>query len=140
MNSHRQKGVAIILVLLIVALATSLAAFITTQQNLWQRQVESQLDRAQARRIGFSHMVSLGEHADVDFGDMLDYLASDPKTRAILLYIESIGDPRRFGHLAREVGHDKPIVAVKSGRSAAGARAAASHTGALLAVAASARR
>ena len=54
------------------------------------------LDWAKSRGIGFSHMVSLGEHADVDFGDLVDYLASDPATRAILLYIESVTAPRKF--------------------------------------------
>ena len=54
------------------------------------------LDWAKSRGIGFSHMVSLGEHADVDFGDLVDYLASDPATRAILLYIESVTAPCKF--------------------------------------------
>ena len=89
------------------------------------------LDWARARRIGFSQFVSLGEHADVDFGDMLDYLASDPKTRAILLYIESVESPRKFMSAARSASRIKPVIVVKSGRSAQGMRAAASHTGAL---------
>jgi hypothetical protein len=59
------------------------------------------LDWAKSRRIGFSHMVSLGEHADVDFGDLLDHLASEPRTRSILLYIESIEDARKFMSAAR---------------------------------------
>jgi acetyltransferase len=93
--------------------------------------VTAMLDWARARSIGFSHFVSLGEHADVDFGDMLDYLASDPKTRAILLYMESIESPRKFMSAARAAARNKPVVVVKAGRSDAGRRAAASHTGAL---------
>ena len=93
--------------------------------------VTAMLDWARGRRIGFSHFVSLGEHADVDFGDMLDYLASDPKTRAILLYIESIESPRKFMSAARAAARNKPVIVVKAGRSAQGQKAAASHTGAL---------
>lgn len=93
--------------------------------------VTAMLDWARARAIGFSHFVSLGEHADVDFGDMLDYLASDPKTRAILLYIESVEAPRKFMSAARAAARNKPVIVVKAGRSAQGQRAAASHTGAL---------
>ena len=95
--------------------------------------VTAMLDWAQGRGIGFSHCVSLGEHADVDFGDMLDYLASDPRTRAILLYIESIAAPRKFMSAARAAARNKPVLVVKAGRSAQGQRAAASHTGALAA-------
>lgn len=93
--------------------------------------VTAMLDWARARGIGFSHFVSLGEHMDVDFGDMLDYLASDPKTRAILLYIESIESPRKFMSAARAAARNKPVIVVKSGRSVFGQQAAASHTGAL---------
>lgn len=93
--------------------------------------VTAMLDWARARAIGFSHFVSLGEHADVDFGDMLDYLASDAKTRAILLYIESIEAPRKFMSAARAAARNKPVIVVKAGRSTQGQRAAASHTGAL---------
>lgn len=93
--------------------------------------ITAMLDWARARGIGFSHFVSLGEHADVDFGDMLDYLASDPKTRAILLYIESIESPRKFMSAARAAARNKPVIVVKAGRSHQGQRAAASHTGAL---------
>ena len=93
--------------------------------------VTTMLDWARARAIGFSHCVSLGEHADVDFGDMLDYLASDSKTRAILLYIESIEAPRKFMSAARAAARNKPVIVVKAGRSQQGQRAAASHTGAL---------
>ncbi|MEZ5665267.1 MAG: GNAT family N-acetyltransferase [Burkholderiaceae bacterium] len=93
--------------------------------------VTAMLDWAGARGIGFSHFVSLGEHADVDFGDMLDFLGSDPHTRAILLYIESIEASRKFMSAARAAARNKPVIVVKAGRSAAGQQAAASHTGAL---------
>jgi len=93
--------------------------------------VTAMLDWAAARGIGFSHFISLGEHADVDFGDLLDFLGSDPKTRAILLYIESIEESRKFMSAARAAARNKPVIVVKAGRSAAGQAAAASHTGAL---------
>jgi len=93
--------------------------------------VTAMLDWAQGRGVGFSHFVSLGEHADVDFGDMLDMLATDPATRAILLYIESIESPRKFMSAARAAARNKPVIVVKAGRSAQGQAAAASHTGAL---------
>ena len=93
--------------------------------------VTALLDWARGREIGFSQFVSLGEHADVDFGDMLDWLASDAKTRAILLYIESVDAPRKFMSAARAAARNKPVIVVKAGRSAAGQQAAASHTGAL---------
>ena len=93
--------------------------------------VTAMLDWANSRNIGFSHFVSLGEHADVDFGDMLDFLGSDPRTRAILLYIESIESPRKFMSAARAAARNKPVIVVKAGRSAQGQKAAASHTGAL---------
>ncbi len=93
--------------------------------------VTAMLDWAQGRGIGFSHFVSLGEHADVDFGDMLDYLASDPKTRACLVYAESIESPRKFMSAARAAARNKPVIVVKAGRSPQGQLAAASHTGAL---------
>src|SRR6516165_8417889 len=89
------------------------------------------LDWAASREIGFSHVVSLGDMADVDFGDMLDYLAADPGTRAILLYIEAITYARKFMSAARAAARNKPVLVVKVGRFAEGARAAASHTGAL---------
>ncbi len=93
--------------------------------------VTAMLDWAQGQGIGFSHFVSLGEHADVDFGDMLDYLASDPQTRAVLLYVESIESPRKFMSAARAAARNKPVIVVKAGRSLQGQLAAASHTGAL---------
>lgn len=89
------------------------------------------LDWASARGIGFSHVVSLGAMSDVDFGDMLDYLALDPKTRSILLYVEAVTEVRKFLSAARMASRNKPVVVVKTGRSTAGARAALSHTGAL---------
>ena len=93
--------------------------------------VTSVLDWATSREIGFSYLVSLGDMADVDFGDMLDYLAADAATRAILLYVESISNTRKFMSAARAAARIKPVIVVKSGRFAESARAAASHTGAL---------
>jgi acetyltransferase len=93
--------------------------------------VTAMLDWAGGRGIGFSHCVSLGEHGDVDFGDMLDWLASDARTRAILLYIESVESPRKFMSAARAAARNKPVLVVKAGRSPQGQAAAASHTGAL---------
>ncbi|MDM7945583.1 MAG: GNAT family N-acetyltransferase [Oceanibaculum nanhaiense] len=93
--------------------------------------VTAVLDWAAARSVGFSHFVSLGDMADVDFGDMLDYLAADPGTRAVLLYIEAVTDARKFMSAARACARLKPVIIIKAGRHAEGARAAASHTGAL---------
>ena len=89
------------------------------------------LDWARSRGIGFSRFVSLGESADIDFGDLLDYLASDAATRAILLYIEDIKEARKFMSAARAAARSKPVLVIKAGRAAEGARAAASHTGAM---------
>jgi len=91
----------------------------------------SVIDWAYARGIGFSHLASLGSMADIDFGDMLDYLARDPKTRAIMLYIEAVTEPRKFMSAARAAARTKPVIVIKSGRTASGAKAASSHTGAL---------
>ncbi|MFY9511324.1 MAG: acetate--CoA ligase family protein, partial [Rubrivivax sp.] len=91
------------------------------------------LDWAAGRGIGFSRFVSLGEHADVDFADLLDHLANDARTTAILLYIESIENARKFLSAARAAARNKPVLVVKAGRSAQGQKAAASHTGALAA-------
>ena len=93
--------------------------------------VTAVLDWAKSRRIGFSTMVSVGERADVDFGDLLDHLASDAETRSILLYIESIEAPRKFMSAARAAARNKPVIVVKAGRAGKGVKAAASHTGAL---------
>ena len=89
------------------------------------------LDWATARSIGFSHLVSLGDMSDVDFGDMLDYLAVDTGTDAILLYIEGVTQARKFMSAARAASRLKPVIAIKAGRYPAAAHAAASHTGAL---------
>ncbi|HEX3483592.1 MAG TPA: bifunctional acetate--CoA ligase family protein/GNAT family N-acetyltransferase [Micropepsaceae bacterium] len=89
------------------------------------------LDWANARSIGFSYLASLGDMADVDFGDMLDYLATDPATSAILLYIEAVTHPRKFISAARAAARMKPVIAIKAGRHQAAAKAATSHTGAL---------
>jgi acetyltransferase len=93
--------------------------------------VTAMLDWAQGRAIGFSHMVSIGEHCDVDFGDLLDHLASDARTRAILLYIESVQSPRKFMSAARAAARNKPVIVVKAGRAGNGVKAAMSHTGAM---------
>ena len=89
------------------------------------------LEHVQELDLGLSTFVSVGNKADVSGNDLLQYWADDPRTDVILLYLESFGNPRRFAQLARRVAERKPIVAVKSGRSRSGARAAASHTGAL---------
>ena len=89
------------------------------------------LDYARSLNIGFSTFISVGNKADVSGNDLIQYWAEDPNTDVMLLYLESFGNPRKFGEIARRVARKKPIVAVKSGRSAAGARAASSHTGAL---------
>src|SRR5712691_3241915 len=89
------------------------------------------VDWAAQRGVGFSGIVSIGDQLDVDIADMLDYYAMDGKTRAILLYVESIKDARKFMSAARAAARIKPVVVVKSGRLAQGAKAAATHTGAL---------
>lgn len=81
--------------------------------------------------LGLSMFASLGNKADVSGNDLLEYWEDDPRTRVIVMYLESFGNPRRFVQIARRVTTKKPILAVKSGRTAAGARAAASHTGSL---------
>ena len=91
----------------------------------------SVLDLAFREQFGFSHFVSTGSMLDVDFGDMIDYLGNDGSTKSILLYIESLTNFRKFMSAARSVSRIKPIIVLKSGRSAAGAKAAASHTGAM---------
>ncbi|MFM2421587.1 MAG: hypothetical protein RL291_117, partial [Pseudomonadota bacterium] len=89
------------------------------------------IDWASERGLGFSHIISLGDMADVDFGDLVDYLAGDLSCTAILLYIEAITSAPKFMSAVRRAARVKPVVAIKAGRSAAAARAAASHTGAL---------
>jgi acetyltransferase len=89
------------------------------------------LDWSLQENVGFSSFVSTGSMLDVGWGDLIDYFGDDPHTRSILLYIESVGDPASFLSAAREVSRSKPIIVIKAGRSAAAAKAAASHTGAL---------
>ncbi len=89
------------------------------------------LDYARRLNIGISSFVSVGNKMDVSGNDLIQYWAEDPRTTVILLYLESFGNPKKFGEIARRVGRVKPIVAVKAGRSKAGARAGSSHTGAL---------
>jgi acetyltransferase len=89
------------------------------------------VDWAAQRSVGFSGIVSIGDQLDVDIADLLDFYALDSKTRAILLYIEAIKDGRKFMSAARAAARIKPVVVVKSGRMAQGAKAAATHTGAL---------
>jgi acetyltransferase len=89
------------------------------------------LDWSRTQQIGFSHFISLGNAADVDVGDVLDYLATDLHTHAILLYIESISHARKFMSAARAAARTKPVIVVKSGRVRQAAQAAMSHTGAL---------
>src|SRR5579871_5158478 len=83
------------------------------------------------RNIGFSGIVSIGDQLDVDIADLLDYFALDDTTRAILMYVEAVGDARKFMSAARAAARLKPVIVVKSGRMAQGAKAAATHTGAL---------
>ena len=93
------------------------------------------LEYAMGERIGLSKFVSVGNKADLNENDFLAYLGDDPQTDVILLYLEDLADPQRFFGLAQEItgerAQKKPILAIKSGRTAAGARAASSHTGAL---------
>ncbi len=89
------------------------------------------LDYVHRLNIGISTFLSVGNKADVSGNDLLCYWADDPRTGVIVLYLESFGNPRRFGRIAPEVARHKPIIAVKSGRSAAGTRAASSHSAAL---------
>ena len=102
-------------------------AFVTQSGAL----ATAMLDWANSQGIGFSHFISLGDSVDVDFGDMLDYLGSDPGTRAILMYMESVKAARKFMSAARAAARNKPVILVKAGRAPEGAKAAASHTGAL---------
>ncbi|TNF99857.1 MAG: CoA-binding protein, partial [Gammaproteobacteria bacterium] len=90
------------------------------------------LDWAEQNEIGFSAVISTGISADLDFGDILDYLVSDPKTHSILLYIEGIADARRFMSSLRAAARIKPVIALKAGRHNVGAEASMSHTGALV--------
>ena len=93
------------------------------------------IDEAAARGIGLSSFVSMGDKADLSGNDFLEYWEQDPETAVLALYLSSFGNPRRFGRVVRRITKDKPVIAVKSGRAAAGERAASSRTGALLAAA-----
>ncbi len=90
------------------------------------------IEAASRLGVGLSSFVSVGNKADLSGNDLLQYWEQDPNTDVALLYLESFGNPRKFARVARRFAHKKPILAVKSGRSAAGARATSSHTGALL--------
>ncbi|HTS15984.1 MAG TPA: bifunctional acetate--CoA ligase family protein/GNAT family N-acetyltransferase [Verrucomicrobiae bacterium] len=89
------------------------------------------LDWSLREKVGFSAFISIGSMLDVGWGDLIDYLGSDPKTHSIVIYMETIGDARAFLSAAREVALSKPIIVIKPGRSEAAAKAAASHTGSL---------
>jgi acetyltransferase len=93
--------------------------------------VSSVVDWAAAQRIGFSQIMSLGDMADVDVGDCINWLAADPQTSAILMYLESIPAPRKFMSAARAASRVKPVIAIKPGRHPAAAQAAMTHTGSL---------
>jgi acetyltransferase len=81
--------------------------------------------------VGFSAFISIGSMLDVGWGDLIQYLGDDPHTRSIVIYMESVGDARAFLSAAREVALTKPIIVIKPGRTEAGKRAAATHTGSL---------
>ncbi len=89
------------------------------------------LDWSISEMVGFSAFISMGSMVDVGWGDLINYLGQDPKTQSILIYMESVGDARSFLSAAREVALTKPIIVIKAGRTSAGGKAAASHTGAL---------
>jgi len=91
------------------------------------------LEYAKQLNLGLSNFVSIGNRADISSNDLLEYWEADNATKAILLYIESFGNPRKFGHIARKVSARKPIIAIKGGRTSVGSQAAASHTGAMAA-------
>ena len=89
------------------------------------------LDWSISAQVGFSAFVSIGSMIDVNWGDLIDYLGNDPRTHSIVIYMESVGNARAFMNAAREVALTKPIIVIKAGRTAAAAKAAASHTGSL---------
>jgi acetyltransferase len=93
--------------------------------------ITAMIEWASQRGIGFSHIVSLGDMADADFGDFLDYLAGDTRSRAILMYMEAVTAAPKFLSAARRAARAKPVIVIKAGRHGEGARAARSHTGAL---------
>ena len=90
------------------------------------------LELCAQRGLGLSSFVSMGDKADLSGNDFLRFWEQDPGTDVVLLYLESLGNPQRFGQIARRLTASKPVIAVKSGRTVAGRRAASSHTGALL--------
>ena len=102
-------------------------AFVTQSGSI----ATSMVDWATAKGIGFSHVISVGAMSDVDFGDMLEYLAEDEKTKSVILYIEAITDAEEFIKAAKKISFKKPVVAIKSGRHEEGMKAIASHTGSL---------
>jgi acetate---CoA ligase (ADP-forming) len=89
------------------------------------------LQKAQERNLGFSAFVSIGNKADVSSNDLLEHWEDDPETAVVMLYLESFGNPRKFGRLARRVSRSKPVLAMKSGTTQSGRKAASSHTAAL---------
>ena len=89
------------------------------------------LDWSFRENVGFSAFVSIGSMLDVDWGDLISYLGDDPRTKSIVIYMETIGNARSFLSAAREVALTKPIIVIKPGRTEAAAQAAASHTGSL---------
>jgi len=89
------------------------------------------LDWSLRENVGFSGFVSVGSMLDVNWGDLIDYFGGDPRTQSVVIYMESIGDARSFLSAAREVSLTKPVIVIKAGRTAAAAKAAASHTGSL---------
>jgi acyl-CoA synthetase (NDP forming) len=91
------------------------------------------MDQTARLGLGLSEFVSVGNKADISGNDILSFWADDARTDVVLLYLESFGNPKRFARLARRIGARKPIIAVKSGRSPAGVRAAASHTASIVA-------
>ena len=93
--------------------------------------ITSVLDWANSRKIGFSHFLSMGNMDDVDFGDVIRHISADPHTKAVLMYIETIKNPRKFISAARACSMNKFLLAMKSGRFEEGVKAAASHTGAM---------
>lgn len=107
--------------------ATGHLAFVTQSGAM----ATAVLDWASEREIGFSSFVSLGNALDVDVADVIDYLGADSNTQAILLYLESVSQGRKFMSAARAAARNKPMIVIKSGRVPEGAAAAASHTGAL---------
>ncbi len=90
------------------------------------------LDWSLINNVGFSHFISIGSMLDVDFSDLIDYLATDPETESIIIYMESIGNAEKFIRAAKALSKKKPIVILKVGRTSAGAQAAKSHTGSIV--------